>query len=123
MEVAIFLRESDEVDNEHWHKFSRRFFKEYRDMIMLYLGYDNLMHYTPSRMVRYPRFFIAVMMVLYNSGVFGCGKKELANTLYEVFCLGKERSTIWRWFYEMPTEYEEELTSFKDYICTQIIKK
>ena len=49
METAIFLRESDEVDNEQWHKFARRFFEEYRDTIIQYFGYEKLMHYTPCR--------------------------------------------------------------------------
>ena len=123
METAIFLRESDEVDNEQWHKFARRFFEEYRDTIIQYFGYEKLMHYTPCRMVNYPRFFIAVVKVLFESDIFGCNRKELADTLYEVFSLGKERSTIRLWFYEMPPEYEDDLKSFKNIIPTQKNKK
>ena len=41
MEIAVFLRESGDIDNEQWHKFSRRFFTEYRDTIMQYYGYES----------------------------------------------------------------------------------
>ncbi|WP_455637989.1 hypothetical protein [Parabacteroides sp.] len=123
MDAAAFLIESDEVNNEQWHKFSRRFFEEYRDTIIKYYGYENQMHYTPPIAVNNSRYFIAVMMVLFDSDIFGCNRKELADTLYEVFQLGRQRSTIRRWLYEMPTEYEEDLISFKGKIPTQIDKE
>lgn len=114
MDTAAFLKESEEVDNKLWRKFSKRFFAEYRDTIVEYYGYQKQMYSTPPQMVNYPRFFVAVMMVLFESGIFGCNKKELADALYEAFCLGIERTTIRRWLYEMPPEYEEKLTSFVD---------
>ena len=123
MDAAAFLQESNDVNNELWRKFSRRFFAEYRDTILEYYGYKKQMYSTQPQAVNYPRFFVAVMKVLFESGIFGCNRKELANALYEAFCLGKERSTIRRWLYEMPPEYEENLNSFKDTIPTQKNKK
>ena len=123
MDAAAFLRESDDVNNELWRKFSRRFFAEYRDTIIEYYGYKKQLYSTPPQAVNYPRFFVAVMKVLFESDIFGCNRKELANALYEAFCLGKERSTIRRWLYEMPPEYEDDLNSFKDIIPTQKNKK
>ena len=123
MDAADFLLESDDVNNELWHKFFRRFFAEYRDTIIEYYGYEKQMYSTPPQAVNYPRFFVAVMKVLFESDIFGCNKKELADALFEAFSLGKERSTIRRWLYEMPPEYEEDLNSFKDIITTQKNKK
>lgn len=72
MEIAVFLRESGDIDNEQWHKFSRRFFAEYRDTIMQYYGYESQVYYTLPRELVYPRFFIAVMSVLLELGVIRC---------------------------------------------------
>ena len=119
MEAAAFLRESDEVNNKRWRNFSRRFFEEYRGTILEYYGYENRKHYTPPRTVEEPRFFVAVMKVLFDSGMFGCNRKELADTLYGGFDLGIKSSTIRRWLYEMLPEYEDDLSSFKEIIPTQ----
>lgn len=123
METAAFLRESDEVNNKRWRNFSQRFFEEYRDTIMEYYGYENRKHYTPPREVKEPRFFVAVMKVLFDSGMFRCNRRELADTLDEGFDLGIKSSTIRRWLYEMFPEYEENLSSFKGTIPTQINEK
>ena len=123
MDAAAFLQESNDVNNELWRKFSRSFFAEYRDTIVEYYGYKKQMYSTPPQAVNYPRFFVAVMKVLFESDIFGCNRKELADALYEAFCLGRECSTIRRWLYEMPPEYEDVLNSFKDIILTRKNKK
>lgn len=123
MEAAVFLRESDEVSNEQWYKFSRRFFTEYRDTIIRYYGYENQLQYTPPRVVNYPQLFIAIISVLEELDFFGCKKTELVNTLYGVFCFGKERSTIRKWLYEVYPEYEVFLINFKKSFGTLKIKK
>ena len=41
MDAAAFLQESNDVNNELWRKFSRRFFAEYRDTILEYYGYKK----------------------------------------------------------------------------------
>ena len=123
MEIAVFLRESGDIDNEQWHKFSRRFFTEYRDTIMQYYGYESQLYYAPPRVLVYPRFFIAVMSVLLELGIIRAKKGQLVKTLCGMFCFDQELSTVRRWFYEMPPEYEEILTTFKDLIYTLKIKK
>ena len=123
MEIAVFLRESGDIDNEQWHKFSRRFFAEYRDTIMQYYGYESQVYYTLPRELVYPRFFIAVMSVLLELGVIRCKRGKLAKTLFGMFGFEQELSTIRRWFYDMPPEYEDILTTFKDLFRTLEIKK
>lgn len=123
MDTVAFLRESNEVNNKRWRNFSQRFFEEYRDTIMEYYGYANRKHYTPPREVKEPHFFVAVMKVLFDSGMFGCNRRELADTLDEGFDLGIKSSTIRRWLYEMFPKYEGNLSSFKGIIPTQINEK
>lgn len=123
METAVLLLESDELDNKQWHKLSKRFFTEYRDVIMRYFGYENTVYKLPLRVVKYPRFFIAVIGVLVESDVFECKKAELANSLFAVFDLGIEHSTIRKWLYEDYPEYEEFLTKFKEIVSTLENKK
>lgn len=123
MEIAVFLRESDEIDCEQWHKFSQRFFEEYRDTIMQYYGYESQTYHTSPRDLNYPRFFIAVMSLLLELGVIRSKKAELSKTLYGMFRFDQELTTIRRWFYETPPEYEDVLTTFKDSFSTLKNKK
>lgn len=122
METAAFLQESEDVGNNQWRRFSSRFFIEYHDTILQYYGYENQVYYTLPREVNYPRFFIAVMSVLLELKIVGCSKAELVNTLYGAFRFRKERSTVRKWFYEVPPEYEELLTTFKNLFSTLKIK-
>lgn len=123
LETAAFLRESEEVDNKQWCKFSGRFFLEYRDTIMQYYGYESQIFNLPLRDVHYPRFFIALMSVLLKLGIIGCNPTELTNTLYGAFRFSQERSTVRKWFYEIPPEYEDVLTKFKCLFSTLKFKK
>lgn len=123
MEIAVFLRESDEIDREQWHKFSQRFFAEYRDTIIQYYGYESQMYYTLSRELGYPRFFIAVMSVLLELEIIRAKKGKLAKTLCGMFRFDQELSTVRRWFYDIPPEYEEILTTFKNSFHTLKNKK
>lgn len=123
MEAADFLRKSDEIDNKQWHKFSQQFFLEYRNTIMQYYGYEETIRYTIPIKVSYPRLFIAVMALLLKLGIIACKKAELADALYRVFCLCKERSTIHKWFYEAYPEFEDFLNDFKDSFSRLKIKK
>lgn len=108
MEAAAFLCESDKINNEQWRKFARRFFAEYCNTIMQYYGYERTLRYTLPIVVKYPRLFIAVMVLLLELEIIVCKKVELTNTLHEAFCFGKERSTIRKWFYDAYPEYEED---------------
>lgn len=123
METAFLLLESDEMDNKQWHKLSKRFFIEYRDVIMHYFGYENTVYKLPLRVVKYPRLFMAVIGVLFESDLFECKKSELANSLSVIFDLGIEHSTIRKWLYDEYPEYEEFLTKFKKIISTLKNKK
>ena len=123
METAVFLRESGDIDSEQWHQFSHRFFTEYRDTIIQYYGYESQLYYTPPRELVYPRFFVAVMSVFLELGIIRAKKGQLVKTLCGMFRLDQELSTIRRWFYEMPPEYEEVLTKFKDSFHTLKTKK
>lgn len=123
MEAAAFLRESEEINNEQWRKFSNRFFAEYRDTILQYYGYESQPYYALPKGVNYPRFFIALMSVLQELEIIGCTPSELANILCGAFRFHEERSTIRKWLYEIPPEYEEFLDKFKDLFSTIEIKK
>lgn len=123
MEIAALLRESEEVGNQQWQKLSKRFFTEYRDTIMHYYGYENTVYKLPLRVVNNPRFFIAVIDVLFEFDVFQCKKAELAKSLSAVFDLGIEYSTTRKWLYDKYPEYEEFLTKFKELVGTQKSKK
>lgn len=123
METAVFLRESKDVDCKQWHKFSNRFFKEYRNTIMQYYGYESQAYYMPPKEVKYPCLFIAVMTVLLEHKIIDCNPTELIKMLYGAFSFKPAYATIHKWFYDIPPEYEEFLIKFNELLGTLKIKE
>lgn len=123
MECAAFLRESPDLDSEIWRTFSGRFFACYQATILEYYGYEPEEDFLPRRTVSYPYLFITVMAVLKNADMFDCETTALIDTLYRAFHFTQSRSTLRRWFYDIPPEYEEMIKYLQNLTSADKISK
>ena len=115
MKCALFLRQPEQQSKECWRKFSKQFFKIYKEEIFAYLGYSPQVLDVQRTTVNNKQLFLAVMSVLYRTGMYEGTKEELADSLYAVFNTGDKFSTLLRSLYDDLGEYEDVLQFFKSY--------
>lgn len=106
---ALFLRDPILQEKEVWRKFTARFFKEYR---MLILDYFRLGHtpdeQTPIRL-NDREAFLAVISVLADREVFDCSKKVLAQAIYDRFELNLKLTSLVQYISQNNSENDDIL--------------